>query len=269
MRLFAKMIVILPLFLVQCEDNSLITPDYQGIVIQGYLYEGEPVTQIRITETLPIGDTSSSIPPINDAVVTLMKGDTIFELSPTQGDSGYYHYEGNDLVISESDLFTLKVAYFGIEAYGSTSVPPAPKNSVLTDTVLYLPKTMDFEFDSTRHEIKVSWDIDTNAMYFVYIENVEEDPVQVNSRIPPRGLPGRMVEMPMNQNFYPILFEDITHYGLHRIRIYRINKEYVDLYISRNQNTRELNEPLTNIVNGLGVFSAFNHTDIFFRAISE
>jgi hypothetical protein len=40
--------------------------------------------------------------------------------------------------------------------------------------------------------------------------------------------------------------------------VYRINQEYADLYRTRQQDSRDLNEPLSNVVNGLGVFSAFN-----------
>ncbi|MFC1529786.1 hypothetical protein ACFL6R_03610 [Gemmatimonadota bacterium] len=61
----------------------------------------------------------------------------------------------------------------------------------------------------------------------------------------------------------------LTHYGEHLVRIYRINQEYADLYGSRQQDTRDLNEPLTNIQNGLGVFSAFNSTEFTFSAIPQ
>lgn len=59
----------------------------------------------------------------------------------------------------------------------------------------------------------------------------------------------------------------ITHYGLHRVRVYRVNQEYADLYDTRQQDSRDLNEPLTNIVNGLGIFSAFNSNEIYFTAV--
>ena len=262
------LIFLLSLLFFQCE-NDITSKNYQDIVIQAYLYEGETVTDIRISQTLPIGDTASAVTPINDAIVHLMKGDKLFELSPSVGDSGYYHYDGNDLVISENNEFTLKVNYFGKEAYASTTIPPAPRNGTLTDTTLYIPQNMNFNFDSLRHEIKVSWDVDEDAMYFVYIRCIDPNPVKIQTPVPPRGLPGRMVEMPMSQNFYTILFEDVAYYGRYQVMIYRINKEYVDLYISRNQNTRELNEPLTNIVNGLGVFSAFNHVDLFFTVVPD
>ena len=40
----------------------------------------------------------------------------------------------------------------------------------------------------------------------------------------------------------------MTHLGKHRVKVCRVNQEYADLYQSRNQDSRDLNEPLTNIV---------------------
>jgi len=51
--------------------------------------------------------------------------------------------------------------------------------------------------------------------------------------------------------------------------LYRVNQEYVDLYKSRDQDSRNLNEPLTNIENGLGIFSAFANDSVYFYAIKE
>ena len=40
--------------------------------------------------------------------------------------------------------------------------------------------------------------------------------------------------------------------------MYRVNREYADLYNNRVQDSRDLNEPPSNISGGLGIFSAFN-----------
>jgi len=64
--------------------------------------------------------------------------------------------------------------------------------------------------------------------------------------------------MPIQDNIYKIRLPLIESLGLHKKTVYRVNREYVDLYKSRKQDTRNLNEPLTNIEGGLGVFSAFN-----------
>lgn len=255
-----------------CENDSPINVDTDQVVVQAYLFAGDTIKDIRITKTFSMGVDSSLMPPVNDATVKLIKNNFSYILTPSAGDSGYYHYYKHDLVVGEGDKFTISVEYFGKIATGSTTVPTPPADVKLTNDTLFMPASFmpgQFLFDSTKNQVKVSWEIESGAMYFVQIENIEADPQQVDSKYPRRGLPGRMVNMPMNQNSYIILFEDITHYGRHKVTVYKINQEYVDLYISRNQNSRELNEPLTNIKNGLGIFSAFNSASVYFTAVQE
>ena len=57
----------------------------------------------------------------------------------------------------------------------------------------------------------------------------------------------------------------LTHFGNHRLRLYRINDEYADLYEGLDQDSRDLNEPPSNIVGALGIFSAFSADSAFFR----
>jgi len=52
----------------------------------------------------------------------------------------------------------------------------------------------------------------------------------------------------------------LTHYGQHRV-----NDEYADLYEGLEQDSRDLNEPPSNIHGALGVFSAFSADSAFFR----
>ena len=270
---FKKVLIgIIVLLSICCEENSTLEFDYEQVVIQAYLFEGEEVNDIRLTSTIPIGDDTGEITPINDAEVEIIKNSISYTLVPSAGDSGYYHYEGDDLEVFSNDEFILNVTYFDKTATATTTVPPLPQEVELSNDTLEIPEVTRpelFEFDSTRHQVKITWENDSNAMFYVFIQNIEENPDSIISRIPPRGLPGRMIEMPMNQNFYLVLFEDISHYGWHEVTLYRINQEYVNLYISRNQNSRELNEPITNIINGLGVFSAFSSVSTYFNAIEE
>jgi hypothetical protein len=268
-------IIIVACFLMQilsCEEESAINPDYEQVVVQAYLYAGESINDIKIMKTIPMGSEADTLPVINDAAVSLVKNNRTYDLVPADGDSGYYKYDGFDLAVEEGDKFTIQIDYFDKLTTGSTTVPAKPANVTQSSDTIYIPARFNpwtFKFDTTRHQVKVSWTYESDAMYFIKVENVESDPDSVISRIPPKGLPGRMVSMPMNQNFYIILFEDITHYGRHKVTLYRINQEYVDLYISRHQNSRELNEPLTNIRDGLGVFSAFNSVELYFTADAE
>jgi hypothetical protein len=268
-------ITIVTCFLLQllsCEEESAINPDYEKVVVQAYLYAGEQVNDIKIMETIPMGSEADTLPVINDAIVSLVKNNHTYDLVPSSGDSGYYHYPGTDLAVEEGDKFTIQIDYFNKRTTGSTTVPSQPSNVSQSNDTIFIPAKFNpwqFKFDTTKHQVKVKWTAESDAMYFIKVENVESDPDSVMSRIPPKGLPGRMVSMPMNQDFYIILFEDITHYGRHKVTLYRINQEYVDLYISRHQNSRELNEPLTNIKDGLGVFSAFSSVELYFTATAQ
>jgi len=79
-----------------CGTDPFSPATDKRFVVQAYLYAGEPVTDIRITSTLPLGSTDSVAPPINDAAVTLVKEGERYPLAPTPGESGAYHDPGAD-----------------------------------------------------------------------------------------------------------------------------------------------------------------------------
>jgi hypothetical protein len=68
---------------------------------------------------------------------------------------------------------------------------------------------------------------------------------------------GRFVTEPTTNNYYRVEQSNFNYTGRYKVTVYRVNKEYVDLYASRQQDSRNLNEPKTNVKNGLGIFTAF------------
>jgi hypothetical protein len=157
-------------------------------------------------------------------------------------------------------------------------VPPAPEQLAISKTELSFP---DFEqmwqlrqqgvsMDSIRRmtTAEVTWQQEEGALYFVHVENIEENPdpiEQTQFRRPPR----LFISHPVPVNRYMINAMMMTHMGRHVVKVYRINQEYADLYESRRQDSRDLNEPLSNINNGLGVFSAFNSTSVYFEFVQN
>ena len=73
----------------------------------------------------------------------------------------------------------------------------------------------------------------------------------------------RFVAEPTTNNYYRVPQSDFNYIGKYKITLYRVNQEYVNLYASRQQNSRSLNEPLTNVNNGLGIFTAFASDSTF------
>ena len=65
------------------------------------------------------------------------------------------------------------------------------------------------------------------------------------------------------------VFLSVQQYGTHRVKLFRVNPEYADLYENREQDSRNLTEPLTNVENGLGIFTAFSYDAAYFEVVKK
>ncbi len=254
-----------------CSTNSPLVPETEFVVVRAYLYANEPVQDIQLTSTLSLDSDSTAAPPINDAQVALINNGQRYELELSPGDSGYYHYSGNDLSVETGDLFTLEVAYSDKLITGETIVPEAPDNVSISTGTLILPDFSNFgpgnrpNLDSLF--VTVNWQNDNNELFYVVLDNVDPNPQPVDTRFPVKF--SRFISRPIRTDTYRINGMTVTHLGKHRVKVYRVNQEYADLYESREQDSRDLNEPLTNIKNGLGIFSAFNSASLLLNIKQE
>ena len=233
-----------------CTEDSPLISENEQIVVQAYLYANESIRQIRLTSTLPLDVIDTNAPPINTAEVGLIKADIRYALDLSPGDSGYYHYDGDDLTVEVGDYFEIYVDHFNQTASGTTTVPPAPSNVTKSSSTLYVPEFtdpqdfMNFEFDSTRHQITIEWDAVDNALFYVSVENTEANPDSIEtSGFRPGGMGRFFISAPTSSSEYSISMMNVDCYGQHDVRVYRVNQEYADLYISRQQDSRDLNEP--------------------------
>jgi Domain of unknown function (DUF4249) len=260
-----------------CTEDTLVLPESDLVVLKGYLFANSAVTEIQLSSTLPLGSEDSLGPPISDADIRLIKDGNTYQLEPTTGREGYYNYPGNDLSVNTGDEFRIEVEYFGKTATAKTVVPSAPVGvDMNTDELLIEEFTFGRGFrpgmfgsdDDDTTSVKVIWDNEDNGTYYVTLENIEEDPEQIDLGLP-FSRPRRIISIPISGDQYIVSQLSVTHLGEHKAKVYRVNQEYVDLYSSRQQDTRDLNEPLTNVVDGLGVFSAFNSDSVFFEVVED
>lgn len=240
------------------------------LMIRAYLFAGESVSDIQVTGTLPLGSEETVLPPINDAEVYLVKNSQRYDLVPSAGDSGYYHYDDDDLTVEAGDIFDIHVIHGSRTAWGTTLVPEAPASISASSDSLYIPESFFPGSGIDQSEVTIDWEEVPSALWYVVVENIDVNPEPIERR----GFfggdgPGRFISPPRTMNMYTIRSMLLTHYGTHRVKVYRINQEYADLYSSRQQDTRDLNEPRTNIVNGLGIFSAFSSQEVMFHAARQ
>lgn len=253
-----------------CEDTITTTINRDLVVVQGFIYADEPVKDISLTEVLPLGSLDTLAPPITDAQVFITNGSNKYLLIADETRAGFYYNTESDLVINSGDELSLEVNYNEQSISAKTTVPPKPQNVNLVSDILPIPNVStgirdlpDIDYYSTT----LMWDNIDNSYYYVVIENIEENPEAIDIQF--GKFASRFVSAPSISNEYRLSFRTVTHLGKHLMILYRVNQEYVDLYESREQDSRNLNEPLTNIENGLGVFSAFASDSVYFNAVKE
>ncbi len=265
--------------LMSCEEENLNDIAVNQFVVEAFLYAGEPVDDIRIKSTFPLTDEEDTSVPINDAEVTISKYGQEYSLVPS-GLDGYYHYPGDDLEISTNDVFELQVSQGGITATAITQVPTPTVGLQLSQDSIKVPilpiaQGRDAVVEALGNflsgsSIQANWNNDIGDLYFMVVERVGDD---VDPIFPQQVIDAierfRFVSEPTDEATMTFLAGTLESFGRYAIRVYHINNEYAELYDNRAQDSRDLNEPPSNVTNALGVFSAFNSQTQFFEVVRE
>jgi hypothetical protein len=252
-----------------CGDPISTAPGGAEPVVRAYLYAGQPVNDIRLTWTVPISPTDTTAPvappPINDARLALVRNGVRYVLTRAPGDSGYYQYTGTDLVVREGDTWTLEGSVGAQALSARTIVPVRPSGARVGSSTLTVPN-LTFGpggFGGGRPDLSlaqtmVRWTRTPGALYFVTLDNIEANPVAIDFGLPERFRGRRrLVFPPTPADSLPINALGLPFLGRYRVQVWRVNEEYAALYNTLQQDSRDLNEPFTNITGGVGVFTAF------------
>ena len=271
--------VVLSLFFLACADENLNDIAANQFVVEAFIYAGEPIDDIRIKSTFPLSEEDDLSTPINNAQVTIIKEGQRFDLMPS-GNDGFYNYPGNDVSIETGDVFQLEVIHNGITATAETVVPTPTRGLQISTDSLKVPllpfsqgrdaivaTIQNFLMNS---RIEATWENQEEDLYFMVVEIVDDNMMPI---FPDQVLealsPFRFVSEPTTESSITFLGGSLVSFGTYAIKVYHINQEYAALYENRNQDSRDLNEPPSNINNALGVFSAFNSQEALFQVVRE
>ena len=253
-----------------CEEVPEFQEGKSAPVVQAYLYAGEPVDDIRLTELVPFVSDVEEVPVITDAEVAIISEGNRYSLSPASELEGTYRYDGEDLSIESGRTYELEFSYRGELSTAETTVPFPPEETQISQPEISVPQILtrrDLALirDSFTQTIDITWNNNNGEYYYVLIENLEENPevIDVNNSLPRQF---SFVSEPTQESIFPLrLFVHYQQYGLHRARLFRVNEEYANLYESLEQDSRNLNEPFSNVRNGLGIFTGFAYDEVYFE----
>jgi len=257
-----------------CSKNPVLPTESQ-VVVQAFLFDHEAVNDIFVGRSNPVGSEDSTNQPITTAVVSLQKNGITYGLVADASRAGYYVYNSMDLTVAAGDQFSLRVLADGTTVTADTEVPQKPvgvsiSQSVVTFTIdtLSTPRgTMTRVI--LQDTVSIQWSNETNDLYYVVIKSTDPNrtAISTDSTIP---FPSRsFVSSPTTANRYRLSETELRYTGQYCAYVYHVNKEYADLYKSREQDSRDMTEPFTNIRNGLGVFSAFASDTVSFVVVRQ
>ena len=271
-----KILIALSILCMACSET--VAPSNDNFVVEGFITANEPVNNIKVKMTSPVEAQDVTNAPISSAQVTLSKGNDTFLLDYNP-DTERYIYHGNDLTIASGEEVQMQVRVGDRLANANTLVPEAPTGLTLSDNIIRIPRlSFNFLLGNQIQELfeeerlTLSWTAIEGRKYFVVIESkvAQIDPI-LPSEIPEQATEllqsFRFISEPSDTPEFEIIGVALETYGLHVAKVFTVNEEYSDLFDNLEQDSRDLNEPPSNVVNALGIFTAFAVDSLEFEVV--
>jgi hypothetical protein len=178
----------------------------------------------------------------------------------TETATGTYFFDFENDTIKESQKYDLQFDHNGKTVKGSTTIPaPIRSLRVEPETITISGSIWNWSSDTT--EVIVSWDDPDGSYYQIYIDSPNTDDM------PSMGIFGRRMMQPFKGNTYRTTSRQFRSVGSHWIYVYRVDKDYVDLY--ERISSSDLANPGSAIQNAFGIFTSLSVARVRLIAYSE
>ena len=255
---------LLLLAFVSCDqETEIIDTTTDNVVVSAYIYADQAIDSVRVTKSIPY--TSDGELEVIDDLEIIINDGTEDILLTSIGD-GYY--SNLDYIVKTETTYQLSFDYNG-KTISSETYIQAPVEVSLSRDEVELEK-IEFTVGiggpgrpgtQVQEVVDITWNNQYQDYYFVVISNIEEDPEYVNSFFQQSELdvdrPQRIFRTePEIMDTYSInSFQELQTFGTYEIIVYRLNAEYAALYETVGSSTLSIQEPPSNIENGLGIFT--------------
>jgi len=260
---------VLVLFSSCTEENITPESDYDIAVVQAFLEPDQEVS-VHISKMIPFTEEEyTGETTIDSADVFVNYNGTEYLLSPVIGEPGKYVSLDTTLKANSGDSYNLSFDYNGYVVTSNTTIPSIPANVALSSSVLYVDPNV-IGPGSVQNPIIVSWSNPENAYHLIVVEYLESEynPIIENLDSTNFDQFRKVSTEPILETSYDLKArQQMMFYGTYKVNIYRINEEYVNLYENVSQSSLNLTEPLTNIENGLGIFTGVNLVSLTLEVI--
>lgn len=264
MNFYKICFLIVNLFLiVSCNQESIEQTETKTTIVEAYLSAGNPVDSLSVAQSYSYGQVEEEIITLNDLNIRITNNNSQFELRPIG--NGYYH--NTNLIIDAGENYQLEIER-GEEIISAETYVPEYNATSISTTQVGLKKIEAGVFPSggitIPDPVEVSWNNEDGDYYYVLIKNIETDPEYVNENIAQFEGQLQFITEPLISDFCAIRTQrELLQFGTYQIIVFRVNPEYAALYESSGSSTLSLEEPPSNIVNGLGIFTGVSSDTLY------
>jgi hypothetical protein len=238
-------------YLLSCQKTSNTISDYDRPVVESYLVPGKAI-QVKVYYQKYLDDTIQYGYPIPKLKLKISDGTNTVQL--VESNPGIYVYTDSSF-IKEKKSYSLSFDYANKTITAKTTVPDKPAGFSASSTQ---QEVVGFTPGSTTttvfQPVTFSWNNPSQQYYMIVYKNVTLNPDPVNSG-DTVAYKDREVIVGQVSSFETQRL-NFAYLGNYKVLLFHINKEYSDALNSSGTTSLNLTNPVTNVVNGLGIFTA-------------
>jgi hypothetical protein len=246
-----------------CKKNSADLNAVNKPVVEAYLVAGQPLS-LKVYQQKALTDTATYGAALTGLSINVSNGAQTVKL--TESASGTYTYS-DATFIAAGKTYTMQFTYDNFAVSASTIMPAKPVGFALSDSVFHIPNTIDQSYnDKVRGTI--TWTNPDSLQHMILFRNTDDEPAEVIS-----VRSNRKASFEVNTertSIYNLTQTSFKYYGHYKVILLRVNNEYINILTSNTSGSSQnlVNTP-TNVVNGLGIFTAMQADTLNLRVTTE
>lgn len=236
---------------ISCKKSQEVENDYYDRpVVQAFLVPGVPI-QVKVYYQKFMEDTLTHGYPITDLKLKISNGTEQVLLS--ESSPGVYD-DADSSFVKDRQHYVLSFDYLGKTITAETTVPEKPTGFSASGTTQVIP---EFSFGSTPAAfipLVFKWNNPGKENYMMVFKNIDTYKTPADTRF--NRTYQDMESILGTVSSYQTQQMSFNYLGNYQVLLFHINEEYNKAISSSSSNSLNLTPQYTNVVNGLGIFTA-------------
>lgn len=247
------------LMLASCKKETSGLNYIDKPVVEAFLVPGQPLS-VRVYSQKDLTDTAVYGTALTGLSLSVSDGSKTVKL--TEAANGVYT-DADLSFITSGKTYTLQFTYDNAIVSAKTVMPGKPVGFTLSDSIFYVPVTIDPAY-ATKVLATAAWTNPDSLDHVLLFKNTDSDPFNITT-VRSNNKPSFQINTE-GASIYNMTQSRFNYYGHYQVILLRVNEEYINLLKSNaSGSSQNLTNPPTNVVNGLGIFTAMQADTLALR----